>query len=240
VSTSSPTPTPTSSPSPRPSPTAGASLPASLRGTEWVRIPTSQKVVALTFDAGANADAVDAILRTLADTDTPATFFLTGGFVDRFPDAAARIARAHPVGNHSQTHPAFTELADAEVREEVAAAERRIRQVTGTTPAPLFRFPFGDRDARTIRLVNELGYGSIRWTVDTLGWQGTSGGRSASSVTDRVLASATPGQIVLLHVGSHPTDRSTLDADALSTIVRELRARGYRFVTLREAIAIAG
>ena len=77
-----------------------------------------------------------------------------------------------------------------------------------------------------------LDYGSVRWTVDTLGWQGTSGGQSSTTVLNRVLANLQPGEIVLMHVGSHPTDGSTLDADALPAIIREVEARGYRFVDL--------
>jgi len=82
--------------------------------------------------------------------------------------------------------------------------------------------------------VNCLGYGSVRWTVDTLGWPGSSGGQSATSVVNRVLAGLTAGESVLLHVGSNPQDGSTLDADALPRIITELRNRGYGFVTLAE------
>jgi len=39
-----------------------------------------------------------------------------------------------------------------------------------------------------------------------------------------------------MHVGSHPTDGSTLDADALPTIISELRQRGYGFVTIYDSI----
>jgi peptidoglycan/xylan/chitin deacetylase (PgdA/CDA1 family) len=55
-----------------------------------------------------------------------------------------------------------------------------------------------------------------------------------STVVSRVLANLRPGEIVLMHVGSHPTDRSTLDADAVPTIISELRARGYSFVTVAQ------
>jgi peptidoglycan/xylan/chitin deacetylase (PgdA/CDA1 family) len=195
-------------------------------------------VVALTFDAGANADAVPSILATLEATGATGTFFLTGRWTESFPDLARRIAGRYPIGNHSVSHPSFTGLTDEEVRAEIDDAERTIVRVTGRSTKPLFRFPFGDRDARTIALVNDAGYGSIRWTVDTLGWKGTSGGMSADAVVTRVLDTACAGQIVLMHVGSHPTDGSTLDADALPTIVRELRDRGYRFVTLPEALAL--
>jgi peptidoglycan/xylan/chitin deacetylase (PgdA/CDA1 family) len=51
-------------------------------------------------------------------------------------------------------------------------------------------------------------------------------------VIDRVLAGLQPGEIVLMHVGSHPTDGSMLDAAALPRIVDAIRARGYTFVTL--------
>ena len=222
-----------------PQPPDPTPLPASLRGAEWNHVPTTQKVVALTFDAGANADGVLSILSTLEATNTPATFFLTGRWTEHHPELARRIASRYPVGNHSVTHPHFTKLTDAQLRDELLGAEATIEEATGSSTRPFFRFPYGDRDARTIRLVNEEGYGSFRWTVDTLGWKGTSGGMTTTTVVDRVTETAHPGQIVLLHVGSHPTDRSTLDADALPEIIDQLRARGYRFITLTEALTIA-
>ena len=76
----------------------------------------------------------------------------------------------------------------------------------------------------------------FRWTVDSLGWKGTSGGMSVDAVHDRVLAAARPGAIVLMHVGANPTDGTTLDADALPAVIRDLRAAGYRFVTLEAAL----
>jgi peptidoglycan/xylan/chitin deacetylase (PgdA/CDA1 family) len=99
-------------------------------------------------------------------------------------------------------------------------------------PGALFRFPFGDADAHTIALANQAGYVPVRWTVDTLGWEGTAGKISASVVTSRVLGAARPGEIVLTHAGSNPDDHSTFDADALPKMISGLRARGYSFVTL--------
>lgn len=79
----------------------------------------------------------------------------------------------------------------------------------------------------------------FRWTVDTLGWKGTSGGMTVTKVVDRVLAAAEPGAIVLMHVGSNPDDGSTLDADALPIVIRKLRARGFGFVRLSKVLAPA-
>ncbi|HEX2498360.1 MAG TPA: polysaccharide deacetylase family protein [Actinomycetes bacterium] len=211
-------------------------IPTDLRGQDLERIPTSRKVVALTFDAGANADGVSSILQMLAAKDVPGTFFLTGRFVEDFPTESGRIGARYVVGNHTMTHPDLTTLSDSRVRAEIAEAERAIRIGIGQDPRRYFRFPFGARDERTLRIVNSRCYVAFRWTVDTLGWRGTSGGMSVAKVVDRVLDAATAGEIVLMHVGSHPDDHSTLDADALPQIIDGLRARGYRFVTLTEVL----
>ena len=189
-------------------------------------------MVALTFDAGANADGVASILAKLHQNGITGTFFLTGDFVHEFPDAARRIAADQRVGNHSVDHPHFTQLSTAQIAAELSGARSAIQTVTGADPRPLFRFPFGDRDARTIAAVNADGYVPVRWTVDTLGWEGTSAGISAQTVFDRTLGALQPGEIVLMHCGSNPTDHSTLDADALNRIIHAVKDRGYGFVTL--------
>ncbi len=213
-------------------PAGAGTYPTGRTGQDVTRLTTSRKVVALTFDAGANADAVPSILRTLTRTCTPATFFFTGAFTRAFPEQSRQVALRFPVGNHTDTHPDLTTLSDAAVRAQVSAGAAAVRAVTRFDTHPLFRFPFGARDARTIALVNSLGYVGVRWTVDTLGWEGTSGGQSAASVVQRVLAAATPGEIVLMHVGSNPDDGTTLDADALPQVISGLQARGYTFVSL--------
>ena len=210
------------------------SVPAGLAGTEWEALPTPRKVVALTFDAGANADGVPKILATLASNRVAGTFFLTGTWVEDFPAQTAQIGMAFPVGNHSYSHPDLTTLTDAQVRDQITRAATLIKSVTAQDPRPLFRFPFGARDARTIGIANSLSYGSIRWTVDTLGWKGTSGGQTVQTVVNRVIAGLRPGAIILMHVGSNPQDHSTLDADALPTLINQLRARGYTFTTVRQ------
>jgi peptidoglycan-N-acetylglucosamine deacetylase len=234
------TPAPTTTP-PAPTtaaPTTPAGVPADLRGQDVEVIPTSERVVALTFDAGANADGLPAILSCLADEGVRGTFFLTGQWAAAYPDGVAAIAAAgHRVGNHTVSHADLTALSDQEIRDEVLGAEQTIR-AAGADPRPLFRFPLGERDDRTIAAVNDLGYVGVRWTVDTLGWQGTAQGRTAQTVTDRAVAGLQPGEIVLMHVGSNPDDGTTLDADALAGMIAGMRAQGYGFVTL-DALAAA-
>jgi peptidoglycan/xylan/chitin deacetylase (PgdA/CDA1 family) len=220
-----------------PPPGPEPAVPARLRGQDVTELPTGQKVVALTFDAGAGAQGLSRILRALADHHVPATFFLTGRWAQANPSGVAQIVAAgHRVGNHSMTHPAFTGLSDGAVTDEVRAAERAIR-AAGADPRPLFRFPLGDRDERTILTVNQAGYVPVRWTVDTLGWKGTSGGMSPQRVADRALAALRPGQIVLMHIGANPDDSSTLDADALPDMIARMRGAGYAFVTLEALLS---
>jgi peptidoglycan/xylan/chitin deacetylase (PgdA/CDA1 family) len=207
-------------------------FPAALRGADVGVIPNAGPVVALTFDAGANSAGLPGILQTLAATGVRATFFLTGTWASANQGGVASIVAAgHRVGNHSMTHPGFTSLSDAQIAQQLAGAEAAIT-AAGADPRPLFRFPFGERDARTIAAVNALGYLPVRWTVDTLGWKGTSGGITAQIVADRVLAGLQPGEIVLMHIGSNPDDGSTLDADALPQLINRIRQAGYGFTTL--------
>jgi peptidoglycan/xylan/chitin deacetylase (PgdA/CDA1 family) len=208
-------------------------LPSGLGGRDWNLIPTHDKVVALTFDAGANADGVTSILDTLRQNNVVATFFLTGNFAEQFKaQSQAIVSAGMRIGDHSISHPYLTQLSDAEVHYQVLGARDEIQSVTGADPWPWFRFPYGDRNDHTIALVNSLGFVPIGWTVDTLGWKGTSGQITVQTVVSRVLASLQPGEIVLMHCGSNPTDHSTLDAEALPTVIAELKAQGYSFVTI--------
>lgn len=213
-------------------PPPAAPFPRALLGQDLEVLPGAGRVVALTFDAGANSAGLPKILQALANAGVPASFFLTGNWANANPaGVSAMRAAGHRVGNHSMTHPGFTGLPDDGIAAEVRGAEQAIL-AAGADPTPFFRFPFGDRDARTIAAVNNLGYVPVRWTVDTLGWKGTSGGFTAQLVADRVLSALRPGEIVLMHIGSNPDDGTTLDADALPQIIDRVRQAGYNFVTL--------
>ncbi len=247
TATRSPTPTLTKTRTPTPTPTAPPAsttapptegVPAALAGRVLTVLPTNRKVVALTFDGGASDTGVAPILGTLRAQGVRASFFVTGDFARRYPDGVRAMAAAgHRVGNHSSTHPDFTTLRAAQQVDQLRVAESVIHPLTGTSTAPWFRFPFGASNSAALATVNGQGYAAIGWTVDTLGWKGTSGGQSVASVVDRVLAGARSGEIVLLHVGANPDDGTTLDADALPRIISELKARGYGFVTLDAALA---
>jgi peptidoglycan/xylan/chitin deacetylase (PgdA/CDA1 family) len=205
-------------------------LPPAIVAGELVRLQTKQHVVALTFDGGGNADGAKRILAVLRREHVPATFFLTGHFVKTYPVLARVIGRDYLVGNHTVNHVDLRRLSTPGVTGEIVRAQRMILRATGRDPRPYFRFPYGARDARTLRIVHRLGYASVRWTVDSWGWMGRSG-QSVPGAVRRVVDHVVPGEIVLMHLGSS-RDHSTIDTNALPAIIRGVRARGYRFVTL--------
>ena len=177
---------------------SAATVPPGLAGRNWTAISINAKVVTLTFDAGANADGVPSILGTLARYHVPGTFFLTGNFVRDFPAAAKAIAAAgYRIGDHSVTHQCFIKdkLTDAQIRDQVLTAQSQIKSVTGADPWPWFCFPYGDYNQHTISVVNGAGFVPVGWTVDTLGWEGTSGGITTQTVLNRVLGSLQPGKV---------------------------------------------
>jgi peptidoglycan/xylan/chitin deacetylase (PgdA/CDA1 family) len=206
-------------------------LPPAIVAGELVRLQTRRQVVALTFDGGGNAEAAKGVLAILKRERVPGTFFLTGHFVRTYPLLSRAIGRRYPVANHTFDHFDLRRLSTPAATREITRAETMIRRATGRDPRPLFRFPYGARDARTLGIVRRLGYASVRWTVDTWGWMGLTL-QSVAGAQRRVLDHLVPGEIVLMHLGT-ARDRSTIDSRALPGVIRAVRARGYRFVTLQ-------
>jgi peptidoglycan/xylan/chitin deacetylase (PgdA/CDA1 family) len=205
-------------------------LPPAIVAGELVRLQTRQQVVALTFDGGANADGARSVLAILRRERVPATFFLSGHFVKTYPALARAIGRRYPVANHTFNHTDLRLLSTTQIMREIRGGEAALRAATGRDPRPCFRFPYGARDARTLRIVRDLGYVSVRWTVDTWGWMGTSM-QSVPGAVRKVVDHLVPGEIVMMHLGS-ARDGSTIDSKALPAVIKRVHARGYRFVTL--------
>jgi peptidoglycan/xylan/chitin deacetylase (PgdA/CDA1 family) len=197
---------------------------------EYTRLPVEEQVVALTFDAAYDPAPLDDILAALDEAAIPGTFFLTGEFVEDFPDSVrAIVSRGHPVGNHSYSHPDFTKIGPDETRNQLRRTADLLRDVGADDPRPLFRPPFGARDATVLGRLESEGYVSIYWTIDTLDWKPE---RTPVQVKESVLQGLRPGAIVLMHVGSRQT------AQVLPELIGEIRARGYRFVTVSDGLGL--
>jgi peptidoglycan/xylan/chitin deacetylase (PgdA/CDA1 family) len=195
---------------------------------ELVRGDPAYPLVALTFDAGAGDGAVRQLLNVLRDRGVKSTFFIAGAFAARYPDIVALIAEdGHELANHSYTHPDYRKLSESEMRSETRRGTAAIEAAAGVRIAPLWRPPFGGRDDRVLRVVEEEGFRSIYWTFDSGDWiEGT----TTERVRSNVLRQAVAGAVVVHHVSPNAT------AQAMPDIIDELRRRGFELVTVSELI----
>jgi peptidoglycan/xylan/chitin deacetylase (PgdA/CDA1 family) len=196
----------------------------------------SRRMVALTFDAGADTGFAADILETLRREGIRASFGMTGLWAERNIDLVnAMAADGHEFINHTYDHQSFTgfstdrpPLTSEERSLELQRAETTIYHNTSRTTRPLFRPPYGDIDPSVARDVAADGYDTIvMWTVDTLGWKGA----SADAIVQTSLATAEPGAIYVMHVGAQ-----SQDAAALPRVIAVLRAAGYSFGTVTDVI----
>lgn len=191
---------------------------------------TSSKIIALTFDDGDNGINMKEILQILTENEVNATFFLTGSAAKSHPKLIkSLLADGNTIGNHSYSHPSFTDLSSTQIKKEVNKAETVIEEITGQSTKPFFRPPYGDYNSSVLQTVGDAGYSrTITCTIDTLDWTGI----SASEIIQRVLSKASPGSIVLMHAGSGAINTPA----ALPDIIKGLKDKGYQFVTIPELL----
>ncbi|WP_269318319.1 LysM peptidoglycan-binding domain-containing protein [Exiguobacterium sp. KJ 601] len=194
-------------------------------------VNTTSKVVALTFDDGADGANTNKILDILAKNNVKATFFLTGSGANNHPQYIKNIAaKGHQLGNHSYTHPDFTKLTATQMKSELDRTEALTKSLTGKTTKPIFRAPFGAVNSTVLSGVGAAGYGyTIQWNIDTIDWKGL----TASQINTKVQTNIKPGSIVLMHTGAGAPGTPL----ALPTMISQLKAKGYKFVTVSQLLA---
>lgn len=218
----SPSPSPTPAPSPEAS--TGASKPAT-----WFSVNVDGPYIAMTFDDGPSPETTPRLLDILKQRNIKATFFMIGQNAERNPAIVKRIlAEGHEIGNHSWTHPQLSKLSDDRVTEEINKTQNAIKDASGYTPV-LMRPPYGAITARQKDWVEkQFGLSVIIWSVDPFDWKRP----GASVIEQRILAGARPGAIVL----SHDIHKQTVDA--MPATLDALAAKGFKFVTVSQLIAM--
>jgi len=202
--------------------------------SEISRGPVGSHRIALTFDAGGEADGLPVLLNALDAAKVRCTFFLTGKWALSHPALARDIhARGHELGNHTWDHPDLTSLDDTSVCAEILRNESLQTSLFGDNPRPLFRAPYGARDARVLRILRELGYVSIYWTYDSL--DSNDPPKTVEFLFARVTDhsdQALDGAIILMHVGEPAT------AAAVPLILADFQHRGFKLVTVGELLSL--
>ena len=185
--------------------------------------------IAMTFDDGPHATNTAKLLEMAAARHIKLTFFVLGECVEQNPDVLRReVAEGHEIGNHSWSHPNLAKLSDADVRSQLQRTEDIIVKTAGIKPK-LMRPPYGELTKRQRILVNhEFGYKVILWDVDPLDWKRP----GPSVVASRIIAGTRPGSIILSHDMHPPT------IEAMPQVFDALLARGFKFVTVSELLAM--
>ncbi|MBQ8451510.1 MAG: polysaccharide deacetylase family protein [Clostridia bacterium] len=190
------------------------------------RVSTSEKKVALTFDAAWGSDKTSKIVETLNSYGIKGTFFLVGFWIEKNADKVKMIDEAgFDIGTHSNTHPKMSTLSASQISSELSVSMKLITDITGK-PVKFFRAPFGDYNDTVLNEASSLGLKTIQWDVDSLDWKGL----SANEILARVKASVQNGSIILCH------NNSDHILDALPLIINYLISEGYKMVKISELV----
>ena len=189
-------------------------------------VQTTEKKVALTFDAAWGSDKTAKIVSTLQENGVSGTFFLVGFWVEQNADKVKLIDDAgFDIGTHSNTHPKMSTLSSEQVKNELTKSMELITNITGKE-VKFFRAPFGDYNDNLISIADSLGLKTIQWDVDSLDWKGL----SAEEILIRIKNSVKNGSIILCH------NNSDHILEALPLIISYLKSEGYSMVKISDLV----
>lgn len=180
------------------------------------------KQIAITFDAAWGADKTKGIVDELHSRGIAATFFLTGFWIEAYPQETVYIhEHGMEIGNHSEDHYNMGGMSMEDCYHQILSVNQAVNGLTGSTPR-VFRAPFGDYGNNMIATLDRMGMTCVQWDVDSLDWKGL----SADQLIERILAGTKGGSIILCH------NNSDHILDALPTVLDTLTQQGYTFVTV--------
>ena len=191
-------------------------------------VKTDQKKVALSFDAAWGNEDTRILMDILAKYNVKVTFFMTGGWVNKFPEDVKYIAeQGHDLGNHSLSHKEMSKLSESEICKELQTVHDKVKELTGVE-MDLFRPPYGDYDDEVITTAQSMGYFTIQWDVDSLDWKDYGADSIVKTVCNH--KNLKNGSIILMHNGAKYTP------EALESVIKGLLELGYEIVPISELI----
>jgi peptidoglycan/xylan/chitin deacetylase (PgdA/CDA1 family) len=190
------------------------------------KVPSKQKIAALTFDDGPNPNTRK-ILDVLSGKGVKATFFVVGQMAQANPEMLRRMAaEGHELEMHTYSHRNMEMLSDIEIEQELVRTASIIRGITGVS-SHFFRPPGGHQNPNLASSAGEYGFSAILWTVNCSKNEGT----KPENVLKQVSTETVPGSIILMH------NVEDVELQALPSVIDALKAKGYKLVTLSELLA---
>ncbi|WP_317197014.1 polysaccharide deacetylase family protein [Flavobacterium sp. CYK-55] len=155
-------------------------------------IPTSDKIVYLTFDDGPTPKITPWVLDQLDTYQAKATFFCIGDNIRKFPEIYHEVnARGHQIGNHTYHHlngwktGSQKYIDDALLWETIAESQNK-----------LFRPPYGKIKSRQAQNLMQSGYKMIMWDVLSADFDPSI---NPETCLENVIKNIQPGSIVVFH-----------------------------------------
>lgn len=202
--------------------------PAAQMDVRHIERLSGQPVVAITIDDGPHPLTTPLILETLKKLDVKATFFVVGKMMRRHPELARRIVEdGHALGNHTENHLRLTELTPAQVAKEIERGFEAIDAVQKQS-IRLFRPPGGGLNNIVLNYLRENDIMLALWSHNPGDWS-LIGPQEINAYVDKHLQA---GDIILLH------DEGVGTCQALPHIIRTIRKRGFRTVTVPEMMEL--
>jgi peptidoglycan-N-acetylmuramic acid deacetylase len=192
---------------------------------------SNKKEIYLTFDNGYENGYTNQILDILKKEKVPATFFVTGHYLESAEDQVIRmVEEGHIVGNHSYYHPDLTQVDDARVKRELEKVKALTYELTGQKNMSYLRPPRGVFSERTMKLAKDTGYTHVFWSLAFVDWN-TDQQKGWEYSYNNIMRQIHPGAILLLHTVSKD------NADALEKVIKDLKKDGYKFKSLDDLFA---
>ena len=206
-----------------------AAIDRTLAYTPGILVAGAQhREVALTFDDGPGP-YTQQLVSVLNQMNVPATFFEVGAGEQYF-SAGTRdiVAGGYRIEDHTWSHPMMSQLSAADQRSQITSEAREITKFGAPYPR-LFRPPYGAWNNETLRILKEKRMLMVMWTVDTADYRLP----GSDSIINTVVGGAKPGAIMLMHdAGGNRAETIA----ALPKIITDLRAKGYKLVTVPKLI----
>lgn len=213
--------------------------------------PRDKKEVALTFDAdmtpwmednlkagGVQSYYDSALVDLLNQTQTEATMFLTGLWIESYPNVTKQLAQnpLFELANHSYSHPSFSgdcyglpHVSSSDYPIQVEQTQKLLKTVAGVTNQ-YFRFPGGCYSEDNLAMLRKMGLTVVHW--DVVADDGFNS--NTQQIENNVLEHVQNGSIIVMHFNGPPNEPST--KDALQIIIPALKKRGFQFVKVSELL----
>ncbi|MEH7377647.1 polysaccharide deacetylase family protein [Neobacillus drentensis] len=193
-----------------------------------------RKEVVLTFDDGPDPTYTPQILDILDKNHIKGSFFIIGENALKHPELVNKMYKeGHEIGNHTFTHPDVASITPFQTRMELNANQRLFQEITGHSMT-LFRPPYvanaepsTKSELEPILRAQDMGYTMVGELIDSDDWQRL----SSDEIVNKVLDQLPEGNVILMHDAGG--DRSNT-VEALPTIIKELKQRGYTFTTIAD------